>query len=65
MQPKHYCEGCLYYGGRYASSRCCNYCLITGKRRPCEAGEGCNVRRDGKGNGRKPMTIKAKKQESI
>lgn len=52
------CNGCLYYGGRWESVKTCNYFLITGLRRPCEAGEGCTVREDGTRVRRKAMTIK-------
>ena len=37
-----YCRGCYFYQGNDASSRCCVYYFITGKRRGCDAGTGCN-----------------------
>lgn len=45
---KHPCDGCYYFGGKQAYVKCCNYYLVTGNRRPCEAGEGCIVRKDGR-----------------
>lgn len=35
---KNPCNGCYYYGGKAETVKCCNYYLITGRRRPCEAG---------------------------
>lgn len=40
-----YCKGCIYRGGQSGLIKCCNYYLITNKRRPCPAGDGCTVRR--------------------
>ena len=44
-----YCAGCIYRGGQSGYLKCCNYYLITDKRRPCPAGEGCTVRKLKKG----------------
>lgn len=52
------CKGCMYYGGWTQEVCCCNYFLITGKRRPCEMGAGCTVREDRKQVQRKAMKIK-------
>lgn len=52
------CKGCYYHGGKTENVKCCNYFLITGKRRPCEAGENCTVRCDGSQIRRKAMKIK-------
>lgn len=38
------CEGCIYYRGEFEINRCCNYYLMTDKRRPCPPGEGCTVK---------------------
>lgn len=51
------CKGCYFYGGKTEYVTCCNYFLITGKRRPCEIGENCTVWIDGKQNRRKAMTV--------
>lgn len=60
MAEKHPCEGCIYFGGRWETVKCCNYFLITGKRRPCPVGKDCVVREDGKNTNRRAMTIKKK-----
>lgn len=52
------CKGCKFYGGWTLEVCCCNYFLITGKRRPCETGAGCTVREDRKQVQRKAMKIK-------
>ena len=52
------CKGCFYYGGKAKSVKCCNYFLITGRRRPCETGDVCTVRLDSKKARRKSMKIK-------
>ena len=44
----HPCDGCFFFGGKQEYVKSCNYYLITGNRRPCDAGEGCTVRKDGK-----------------
>lgn len=36
-----YCSDCVYYA---CSTRTCDYILITDRRRPCPAGEGCTER---------------------
>ena len=55
---KHPCEGCDYYGGKQQTVRSCNYFLMTGKRRPSEAGEGCTVRMESAMNKKKPLRIR-------
>ena len=52
------CKGCFYYGGKTEYVKSCNYYLITGKRRPCEAGGNCTVRQDGTRTCRNPMKVK-------
>lgn len=42
-QPGVGCPGCLHWYGAYL--KCCNYIFDVGKRRPCEPGEGCTVKR--------------------
>ena len=39
-----YCEGCVYYGGDYEITKCCNYIFIEDKRRPCPPGKDCTVK---------------------
>lgn len=39
-------KSCVY-GGRFNNAGCCDYILITGKKRPCPAGD-CKVYRTGK-----------------
>lgn len=53
MVEKHPCEGCDYYGGYNRFSACCNYFLITGKRRPCPTGKECIVRSESKSKNQK------------
>lgn len=36
-----YCQGCIFYGGWMEYTACCNYILITDKRRGCDPGRGC------------------------
>lgn len=45
---KKYCNGCIYWGGGYDGSECCNYIFIEDERRPCPAGKDCTVRVKGK-----------------
>lgn len=40
------CKGCAY-AVLLSGAWCCDYLLITGRRRPCPPGEGCTVRKDG------------------
>ena len=61
MAEKHPCQGCYYFGGRWKYSQCCNYYLITNKRRPCPPGDLCIVRKDGTRDSRKAMVIKSKR----
>lgn len=37
------CEGC-FYAVLLSGAWCCDYLLMTGRRRPCPPGEGCTVR---------------------
>lgn len=59
-----YCRRCMYYinlSGGLRGLKCCNYLIMTDKRRPCDPGKGCTVRelrnpkwstrKDGKNNG--------------
>lgn len=39
-----YCLNCIYYVGKCDIALCCNYYLMTDKRRPCDPGTGCTVR---------------------
>ena len=57
-KTKHPCNGCYYFGGKAESVKSCNFYLITGIRRPCDAGESCTVRKDGAQSRRKPASIK-------
>lgn len=43
-----YCDGCIYKGLVQGHVRCCNYLELTGKVRPCSAGNGCTVKLLGK-----------------
>lgn len=45
-----YCNKCVYASGvnGFAHYTVCNYYLITGIRRPCQAGDGCIVKQTGK-----------------
>ena len=53
MAEKHICDGCDYFGGYNRFSACCNYFLITGKRRPCPTGKECIVRSENKSKNQK------------
>lgn len=46
MPKKNPCEGCYFFGGRWETSKCCNYYLLTGQRRPSPPGQACTVRKD-------------------
>lgn len=61
MVEKHPCDGCYYFGGRWETVKCCNYYLLTDHRRPCPAGKGCTVRRDGECSRRKAASVSRKK----
>lgn len=39
-----YCLNCIYCLGFCDVTWCCNYYLMTDKRRPCPSGKGCTVR---------------------
>jgi hypothetical protein len=58
QRRKNPCTGCYYYGGKAETVKCCNYYLITGRRRPCDAGLECTVRKDCTRVGRRAMTVK-------
>ena len=58
IKPLSSCDGCFYYGGKAKAVKCCNYYLVTGVRRPCDAGAGCTVRKDGTQTHRKPARVK-------
>lgn len=58
IKPANPCKGCCYYGGKAETVKCCNYYLITGVRRPCDAGNACTVRKDGTQDKRKPVRLK-------
>lgn len=60
MAKKHPCEGCRYFYGFYANTRCCNYIFVTGKKRPCPPGEECTVRKKQEEKTKKAMKIKGK-----
>lgn len=62
MPKKNPCEGCYFFGGRWETSKCCNYYLLTGQRRPSPAGDACTVRRDKESVRRKAMTVNKQKQ---
>lgn len=38
------CLGCIYMGWVGSYLGCCNYLLMTGKRRPCPPGKECTVK---------------------
>ena len=38
------CPGCIYFGWVNSYMGCCNYYLMTDKRRPCPPGKGCTVK---------------------
>lgn len=40
---KNYCDDCFYYRNTGAA-RYCAYMFITGKRRPCDPGDGCTAK---------------------
>ena len=39
-----YCRRCIYYLNFSGGLKCCNYLLMTDKRRPRDPGKGCTVR---------------------
>lgn len=43
-EDKAYCAECIYKG-RCTENYLCDYFIITGKRRGCKAGQGCNQRK--------------------
>ena len=45
-EEKAGCEGCIYFGGYYPASRCCNYIFIKDEPRPCQPGKDCTVREE-------------------
>lgn len=56
---QHPCSGCKYFHGDYLYNRCCNYIFITGRRRPCPAGEKCRVKTPLKKGERSLFGVKA------
>ena len=47
-RPDQACKGCEYHGKLHpgeTSPGCCDYLLITGRRRPCPPGAGCTEKR--------------------
>ena len=48
------CWNCFYWQGHSEPAMCCNYLLITDKRRPCPPGKDCTVK--------KPRKRRRKKQ---
>ena len=61
---KNYCDDCVY-GGVITGlkTRCCNYFLATGQRRPCPPGEGCTVKVGRKVNRRRKKVTKDGQQK--
>lgn len=44
-----YCKGCVYNAEMMGSQRgYCNYIFVEKKRRPCQAGNGCTVKKKGR-----------------
>ena len=44
-EEKNPCEGCYHWRGEHGWSKCCNYIFDMHRRRPCEPGEHCRVKR--------------------
>lgn len=44
-KDRAWCRKCLYHGSENYCLNLCDYLLLTGHRRGCRAGEGCNQRR--------------------
>ena len=63
MAEKHPGNGCEYFGGRWENVKCCDYYLITGKRRPCPAGKECIVRSERKSSRKKAMAVSEEKHK--
>ena len=42
---KHPCDGCDHFYGAYLQGKMCNYIFDMGRRRPCEPGEKCTVKK--------------------
>lgn len=40
-----YCRGCIYLGTFHAYEKCCDYILMTKRRRPCPSGDGCTAKK--------------------
>lgn len=45
VKDKAWCRKCIYHGSENYGNYLCDYILLTGKRRGCKPGEGCNQRR--------------------
>ena len=39
-----YCDKCIYMGKVNGGARCCEYIIIVGKPRGCQAGSGCTAK---------------------
>jgi hypothetical protein len=57
-----YCIGCVHYYAHYAVNRMCNYIFDEKRRRPCDPGEGCTVRRE---KSPKKLGVSPQKEENI
>ena len=44
-----YCRGCIYLGTFHAYEKCCDYILMTKRRRPCPSGDGCTAKKTREG----------------
>ena len=45
---RKYCKGCVYWGGGFDGTDCCNYIFIEGHSRQCPPGKGCTKKIVGK-----------------
>lgn len=36
-----YCKGCIYWGGGFSDTKCCNYIFMNDHSRPCPPGKDC------------------------
>lgn len=43
-KDREYCRACIYYGSEEYGHNLCDYLLMTGNRRGCHYGEGCERR---------------------
>lgn len=44
MMDNKNCQNCIYFQGTSDCVCTCDYILITGRKRPCDPGEGCTVK---------------------